>query len=61
MSEVIVACCQLEPRIGELELGRARARTAIVAATRGGAGVVVLPELAVSGSVFADRRPELYA
>jgi predicted amidohydrolase len=34
---VIVACCQLEPRI------------------------IVLPELAVSGYVFADRRPELYA
>lgn len=54
MSEVVVACCQLEPRIGELELGRARARAAILEAVESGARIVVLPELAVSGYVFAD-------
>jgi predicted amidohydrolase len=54
VSEVTVACCQLEPQIGELERNRAKARTAIVAAARAGARIVVLPELAVSGYVFAD-------
>ncbi|HJS93872.1 MAG TPA: nitrilase-related carbon-nitrogen hydrolase [Solirubrobacteraceae bacterium] len=54
MSEVIVACCQLEPRIGELQPNRARARAAIVDAAARGARIVVLPELAVSGYVFAD-------
>ncbi len=61
MSEVAVACCQLAPRVGELEGNRARARAAIIDAARGGARIVVLPELAGSGYVFADRRPELYA
>ncbi|MGN6869095.1 MAG: nitrilase-related carbon-nitrogen hydrolase [Solirubrobacteraceae bacterium] len=54
MSEVSVACCQLAPRVGELELGRARARAAITEAAGDGARIVVLPELAVSGYVFAD-------
>ncbi len=54
MSEVVVACCQLAPQIGQLERNRAEARTAIVAAPRRGARVVVLPELAVTGYVFAD-------
>jgi predicted amidohydrolase len=54
VSELIIACCQLEPRIGELERNREQARSAIVAAARRGARIVVLPELAVSGYVFAD-------
>lgn len=55
MSEVAVACCQVAPRIGEREGNRARARTAIIEAARGGARIVVLPELAVSGYVFAEK------
>lgn len=54
MSEVAVACCQLAPRIGEPEANRARTREAIVEAAGGGAQIVVLPELANSGYVFAD-------
>ena len=54
MSEAAVACCQLAPRIGELEANRSACRTAIAGAAEQGAQVVVLPELAVSGYVFAD-------
>ena len=54
MSEVAVACCQLAPVVGELEGNRARARAAIIDAAQGGARIVVLPELADSGYVFAD-------
>lgn len=54
MSEVVVACCQLAPRIGELEHNRAQARAAIEAAAQHGARVIVLPELCNSGYVFAD-------
>jgi 5-aminopentanamidase len=51
MSDVTIACCQLAPRIGELEHNRALARDAV---ERAGAQVVVLPELCNSGYVFAD-------
>jgi predicted amidohydrolase len=54
MSDVAVACCQLGPKIGELEHNRAQALAAIEAAARDGAQVVVLPELCNSGYVFAD-------
>jgi 5-aminopentanamidase len=54
MSEVAVACCQLAPRIGELEHNRVQALATIEAAARDGARVVVLPELCNSGYVFAD-------
>lgn len=54
MSEVAVACCQLAPRVGELEGNRARARAAIIDAAHSGARIIVLPELADSGYVFAD-------
>jgi 5-aminopentanamidase len=56
VSEVAVACCQLGPRVGELEANRARARAAILTAAENGARIVVLPELANSGYVFADAR-----
>lgn len=54
MTAVVVACCQLAPRIGETADNRDRAASAIVAAAGRGAHVVVLPELATSGYVFAD-------
>ena len=54
VSAVGVACCQLPLRVGELEDNRARLTAAIVEAAEGGALVVVLPELATSGYVFAD-------
>ena len=54
MSDVAIACCQLAPRIGDLEGNRARAAAAIDAAADAGAQVVVLPELCNTGYVFAD-------
>ena len=50
-----VTCCQISLSIGDTTGNRTTARTAIEAAARDGAQIVVLPELATSGYVFADR------
>jgi predicted amidohydrolase len=50
-----VACTQIRLSIGDTAGNRATARTAIEQAARDGAHIVVLPELASSGYVFADR------
>ncbi len=50
-----VACCQLAPRIGDLEHNRATAREAIGHAVDAGARIVVLPELCMSGYMFRSR------
>jgi predicted amidohydrolase len=51
---VTIACCQIDPAIGELtanaELIEAQIRLAVAA----GADIVVLPELATSGYMFAN-------
>jgi predicted amidohydrolase len=52
---VKVAACQVSLQIGELEANRLTAAAAVTAAARQGASIVVLPELAASGYVFADR------
>jgi predicted amidohydrolase len=49
---VRVACAQLAPVFGDLEGNAERALAAIREAAGRGAGVVVLPELALSGYVF---------
>jgi predicted amidohydrolase len=49
-----VACCQIGPRIGELDANRAAGLAAAAAATARGAAIVVLPELSASGYVFRD-------
>jgi predicted amidohydrolase len=54
MSEALVACCQLSLQVGELEANRSAGREAIAAAAGDGADIVVVPELASSGYVFAD-------
>jgi predicted amidohydrolase len=54
MSETVVACCALAPRVGEVEDNRARSCAALAAAAVDGARVVVVPELANSGYVFRD-------
>jgi predicted amidohydrolase len=51
---VLVACCQIAPRIGEPEANRALATRAVEAAVASGARIVVLPELVNSGYVFRD-------
>jgi predicted amidohydrolase len=54
VTEPVVACCQLSLRVGETEANRAACRAAIVDAAQQGADIVVVPELANSGYVFAD-------
>jgi len=49
-----VACCQLPLAVGEVAANRAAAERAIRAAAADGAHVIVLPELAASGYLFAD-------
>jgi 5-aminopentanamidase len=51
---VRVAACQLSLAVGQTGTNRAAARDAIVSAAGRGAQVVVLPELAPSGYVFAS-------
>ncbi|MFJ4688705.1 nitrilase family protein [Streptomyces sp. NPDC088789] len=53
-AEVTVAVCQIAPRVGDTEGNRRRIRTAVETAAGRGARVVVLPELAATGYVFAD-------
>jgi 5-aminopentanamidase len=50
-----VTCCQVPLHIGDTDGNRVAARTAIEQAAGDGAHLVVLPELASSGYVFADR------
>src|SRR6478609_10155182 len=50
-----VACAQIRLLIGDTPGNRTTAREAVEAAARDGAQIVVLPELASSGYVFADR------
>ncbi len=54
MTEAVVACCQLALRVGDTEFNRSAGRAAIIAAAGEGANIVVVPELANSGYVFAD-------
>lgn len=49
---MIVACCQLAPEIGNFAHNRAQAAEAIAEAAAGAAGVIVLPELVLSGYCF---------
>ncbi|SEB03203.1 nitrilase family protein [Paraburkholderia sartisoli] len=51
----VVACVQMEPRIGAARDNVARAIARIETAASNGASLIVLPELASSGYVFADR------
>lgn len=50
-----VTCCQLPLHIGDSTGNLTSAREAVERAARDGAQIVVLPELASSGYVFADR------
>jgi len=56
---VRVVCCQIAPRVGELVYNRQLCAQAIRDAARDGAQLVVLPELAQSGYVFADKAEAL--
>lgn len=50
-----VACCQVPLAIGDRDANRDIVRAAVEGAAGNGAQVIVLPELASSGYVFADR------
>jgi predicted amidohydrolase len=54
MSAITVACCQVALAVGEGERNRATLQAAIRDAAGRGAQVVVVPELAPSGYVFAE-------
>jgi predicted amidohydrolase len=51
---VRIACCQIEPTIGDLSANAELIEAQIRAAVEAGAHVIVLPELATSGYMFAD-------
>lgn len=53
--EIVVACAQLEPRLGDPDGNLERTCAAVNAAADLHAQVIVLPELASSGYAFADR------
>jgi len=55
----VVACVQMEPHVGASQDNVARALQRIETAARRGASLIVLPELANSGYVFADRAEAL--
>lgn len=51
---VRIACCQIEPTLGDLAANGATIEAQIRYAVHAGAEVIVLPELATSGYMFAD-------
>jgi predicted amidohydrolase len=53
-SAILVACCQVSLAVGETAVNRARLSAAIARAADAGARVVVLPELANTGYMFAN-------
>ena len=60
MDSMRIAIAQLNPTVGDLDGNRCRARVAVEAATRAGAGLVVLPEMFMTGYPLQDlvsKRP----
>ena len=53
--ELVIACVQMEPHIGAKRANVARLIRHVETAASQGASLVVLPELATTGYVFADR------
>ncbi|WP_293910033.1 nitrilase-related carbon-nitrogen hydrolase [Deinococcus sp.] len=53
-SPIKVACCQVTLAVGDVAGNRARVKAAILNAAAAGAQVVVVPELANTGYMFAD-------
>lgn len=56
MSLTSVACCQVTLQIGDVDGNLGRISCAVEEAATNGAQIVILPELANSGYVFADAR-----
>ena len=55
IAPVRVACCQIEPQVGHKASNLAKTADFIERAAKGGARIVVLPELCSSGYVFESR------
>lgn len=55
IAPVRVACCQLEPKVGDKASNLAKTADFIERAAREGARIIVLPELCSSGYVFESR------
>jgi predicted amidohydrolase len=55
-SLVTVACCQLEPKIGERDINLESTLLWIEKAVSNGANLIILPELCISGYVFNSRQ-----
>jgi predicted amidohydrolase len=51
----VVCCCQIAPRVGEHAFNRQLTVAAVRDGVAAGAGVIVLPELATAGYVFASH------
>ena len=51
---VRIACCQTDPKLGDLAANAEEIETQIREAVKVGADVIVLPELATSGYMFTD-------
>jgi predicted amidohydrolase len=51
---VRIACCQIDPRLGDLSANADTIEARIREAVKVGADIIVLPELATSGYMFAD-------
>ena len=56
---VMVAACQVSVDIDDPDRNRHAARTAVREAAGAGARIVILPELAITGSAFASRAEAL--
>ena len=59
VAPVRVACCQLMPTVGQKRANLDKCASFIARAAKGGANVIVLPELASSGYVFETRAEAL--
>ncbi len=58
-SRVLIACCQIEPRIGDKEGNLKKTLEFAEKAATEGADIIVLPELANTGYVFSTRGESL--
>lgn len=56
VAPVRVACCQIEPKVGDKRGNLDKCAAYIQRAAKGGANIIVLPELASSGYVFESRK-----
>jgi predicted amidohydrolase len=55
-SLVGIACCQMEPRVGELEDNLEKTICFTERAAKSGARLIIIPELSVSGYIFNTRK-----